>query len=275
MNKKYCIYAHINLLNGKTYIGQTKQSLSRRFRSGEGYKGCTLFYNAIKKYGWNNFKHIILLENLSLEEANLIEQYLIKKFDLTNKEKGYNISEGGNGFPLLSSELISKKNKENWEKGTYNNVKNKVYCVELEKSFESALEAERQTGIDNSTIQKACKNKIKYTGFSPYGDPLHWIFEEEITEEKIKELYYKEEVIKGIKIPIYCPELNLIFNSTSEIYNLYKIDPSSIRKVIRGIQKTAGKHPITNEKLHWEEKRELIKTKNKISIEKWKNLKSK
>ena len=57
-NKNYKIYIHKNKINNKIYVGQTKQSLSRRFRhNGEGYKHCICFYNAIQKYGWDNFTH--------------------------------------------------------------------------------------------------------------------------------------------------------------------------------------------------------------------------
>lgn len=273
MNENYIIYAHINKINGKTYIGQTKQTLSRRFRkNGEGYKNCPTFYKAIQKYGWSNFKHIILFENLSLEQANLIEICLIEKFQLRNPLYGYNKDKGGRGIPQISSEEISNKNKENWKKGVYNNIKNKIYCIELNCSFESALEAERETNIDNSSINKVCKKELNYAGLSPYGDPLHWIFEEDKNDELIKSLYFKKEILKGIKIPIYCPELNQFFDSAADAERQLKIDASSIRKVIRGEKITAGKHPDTKKPLHWISKKEFIK--NKMPIEVWEKLKN-
>ena len=64
------IYIHRNLINGKVYIGQTKTTLNARARKdGSGYKGCLIFYNAIQKYGWENFCHAIL-EKSSEEEAD-------------------------------------------------------------------------------------------------------------------------------------------------------------------------------------------------------------
>lgn len=67
----YKIYMHKNKINNKIYIGQTKQSLNSRFKNGNGYQSCPLFFRAIKKYGWENFEHIILEENISsLEVAN-------------------------------------------------------------------------------------------------------------------------------------------------------------------------------------------------------------
>ena len=78
----YKIYVHVNKVNGKIYIGQTKsENLNRRWNTdGSGYKTNTHFWNAIQKYGWDNFNHVVLIEDLSLEEANLIEEELIKKY---------------------------------------------------------------------------------------------------------------------------------------------------------------------------------------------------
>ena len=56
----YAVYVHINKINDKRYVGQTN-NIERRWRSnGIDYKNSLYFYNAIQKYGWNNFKHIIL-----------------------------------------------------------------------------------------------------------------------------------------------------------------------------------------------------------------------
>ena len=59
--------------------------------------------------------------------------------------------------------------------------------------------------------------------------------------------------------PIYCPELDEEFWGAKEAQNKYNIDASSIIKVVKGKKKSAGKHPITGEKLTW------IYLENKIS----------
>ena len=72
----WTVYIHTNKENGKVYIGITGQTVERRWRSdGSGYKKCLLFYRAIQKYGWDNFNHIVLLENISEECAKEIEKY--------------------------------------------------------------------------------------------------------------------------------------------------------------------------------------------------------
>lgn len=47
----YSIYAHINKLNGKVYIGQSSSPKNRWKGKGIAYKGCHHFYNAIVKRG--------------------------------------------------------------------------------------------------------------------------------------------------------------------------------------------------------------------------------
>ena len=58
------------------YIGQTNNIKARWKPS--AYKNCVKFYNAILYYGWENFSHIILENNLTFEEANIKEEYYIQ-----------------------------------------------------------------------------------------------------------------------------------------------------------------------------------------------------
>ena len=105
-NKKYIVYEHISPSN-KRYIGITCQTPEQRWRNGEGYKGSTAFYNAIKKYKWENFQHNILYVDLTSEEAMQKEKELILKYQTTNKKYGYNILSGGElGSSKVSDEEI-------------------------------------------------------------------------------------------------------------------------------------------------------------------------
>lgn len=104
-NKKFVVYIHRNLMNGKVYVGQTCD-LSERWRcNGKNYISSVKFYNAIKKYGWNNFSHEVIYDNLNQEAADVLEKELIKKYD--SIRNGYNLKEGG-ARGLLSEESLRK-----------------------------------------------------------------------------------------------------------------------------------------------------------------------
>lgn len=93
--KTYVVYRHL-FPNGKSYIGITSaRPCYRRWKHGEGYRNQRKVYNAIKKFGWGNISHEIIANNLTLDEANRMEQELIAKYDSINE--GYNITIGGGG----------------------------------------------------------------------------------------------------------------------------------------------------------------------------------
>ena len=97
----YTVYMHVCRQNGKRYIGITKQRPSARFgKDGYGYKTCSHFYNAIRKYGWENFDHVILYSNITKDEAKRLEKELIAKYRTNEEEYGYNIKPGGENETL-------------------------------------------------------------------------------------------------------------------------------------------------------------------------------
>ena len=112
LRKEDCwkVYIHI-APNGKRYIGITSQEkLYRRTGSnGDGYKSQQLFWRAIQKYGWQNFKHEIVADNLTEQEALKLEIELIDFYKTTNPKYGYNISVGGNGVRGGSMQPIDRK----------------------------------------------------------------------------------------------------------------------------------------------------------------------
>ena len=95
MIENYKVYMHTSPSN-KVYIGITCKDVKRRWRKdGNGYKGQEYFYKAIQKYKWDNFKHEVLYEGLTKEEAEKIEIELIKKYKSNDPNYGYNILSGG------------------------------------------------------------------------------------------------------------------------------------------------------------------------------------
>ena len=190
MDTNYTIYCHRNKINNKIYIGQTCQKLQRRWREGEGYKHCSYFYSAIQKYGWDNFEHFILFDNLTQEEANKMEKRIILLFDSINPEIGYNLELGGDNKQHTEE---TKQKISNSLKGKFAGEKNPMYgkttaiaknvlCIETGEIFPSATKAGQKYGIDNSSISKVCRCVRNYAGTHPQtGEHLHWKY---ITKEE-------------------------------------------------------------------------------------------
>ena len=104
----YSIYMHCNKINNKKYIGQTSlDPPEKRWKNGYGYN-TQMFFQAIKKYGWDNFEHIILETGLTAEEANIKEKYYIQLYNTMDSNYGYNCTEGGSNFSTLSDEIKQK-----------------------------------------------------------------------------------------------------------------------------------------------------------------------
>jgi group I intron endonuclease len=197
MENNYTVYSHINKINNKIYIGITKQKVHSRWGGkGQGYKDSPRFWNAIQKYGWNNFEHNILFENLTREEACQKEQELIAKYNSTNENFGYNMTSGGEKHYIFTEEVKEKirqqkigKNNPQWGKHKTDKEKEeqrlkireigknggnhckKVKCVETNIIYYSCQEAARNTGsgrIKQAThIADVCnKKRNKCNGYS-------------------------------------------------------------------------------------------------------------
>lgn len=153
-NIKYSVYIHINKDDdNKSYVGISKNP-KKRWKNGEGYKNQPKFYYAIKKYGWDNFKHIILLKNLSLEEAWEKEKEYIKKYDTIND--GYNIHEGG------EIKMTPKMRKKGYVKKQFLNtqvmITNKKTLQII--NYESVAEASLKTGISEYWFYMYYKREV-------------------------------------------------------------------------------------------------------------------
>ena len=91
------IYAAINKVNLKMYIGQTINSLSRRFNSHMSVmrKGSIIpFHKALRKYGRNAFDVVELTSTEDRQYAHFLERLYIA-FYHTYSDLGYNASAGG------------------------------------------------------------------------------------------------------------------------------------------------------------------------------------
>lgn len=96
--KKGCIYIHTCLITGKSYIGQTTQTMDKRWASHckRAMAGSnTHFHRAIRKYGVDNWSHKVLLTNISTDIICQLEVAFISTYNTF--ECGYNATKGGEG----------------------------------------------------------------------------------------------------------------------------------------------------------------------------------
>lgn len=146
MENNYIVYMH-TLFDGRKYVGITRQSPEKRWRNGRGYTHSLYFFNAIQKYGWNSFKHEILFDGLTLEQACNKEKALIKLFHSNAHDFGFNITAGGE---------CAKHTEETKEKLRQTSTK---WPIDKNKSFDLYI-------IQNKS-QKECAEIL--------GVPLHII----------------------------------------------------------------------------------------------------
>lgn len=157
------MYVHINKVNGKIYVGRTKQKPEDRYGINgihylkqNQYSGKylqPLFANAINKYGWDNFEHEVIASHLTEEEARNFEKLLIDMLRSNEKEFGYNMTEGGEDLSNLWPEERKRIHS--------NNRKISVRCIELNQSFETLGQAVKATKISSEEIQKCCWSREK------------------------------------------------------------------------------------------------------------------
>ncbi len=125
------IYKITNLINNKSYIGQTRYSLVKRFNehcAKAGYN--SLIKKAILKYGRENFKIEELAKANSLEELNTLECSFIQQND-SLIPKGYNIASSHE--PFTSCER-TKQHNEKIGKALKNKPKSEDHCKKLSES---------------------------------------------------------------------------------------------------------------------------------------------
>ena len=167
---EWSLYKHTSP-SGKVYIGITK-NISERWRmNGKRYKGSTRIWNAIQKYGWNNFKHEIIMDGLSKQEASQLEKEYIAKYNSTNPLFGYNLTYGGyDGILCVDSAEQKRKSLMGHEvsadvrKALSDFHSIEVICLETSKVFRNAKEAGEAMGIYAGSIGKCCNGVASNAG---------------------------------------------------------------------------------------------------------------
>lgn len=205
--------------HNKHYVGITSRKPEIRWANGNGYNPSghyvSYFYNAIKKYGWENIIHKILYTNLTQYEANNLEQLLIKALKSNQKDYGYNIQNGGQAGKM-SQEIKDKISKAHI--GIKMQEEVKKYLSDSRKGMKLSKEwienrTKSQTGLKRS--KETCK-----------------------------------KIGEGQKIPIICLNTRIVFNSMTDIQLQTGINMSHISQCCNKQRRTAGKDADGNS-LFW------------------------
>ena len=217
----WIVYIHLNKINNKAYIGITGRAPNERW----GLNGCRYninsqpaFANAIKKYGWDNFEHIIFMDGLTEEEAKRIEILLIALFQ-TNCNRfnsptyGYNLTDGGDNPPTHARTV-------------YQYSLNGTFI----KQWTSIIEASESLNIKTSTIILCCQNKKKSAG------GFLWVYDK---QDKISTYNNLREKVAILQYDIYGNFINK-FNSLSEASQSTGISVSNICNCYKHEKKSAG-----------------------------------
>ena len=106
------IYKITNTITNKCYVGQTQRTMNKRFQehirhSKHGVITC--LYNAMRKYGVENFEIVEIDRATTADELNQKEIYWISKLN-TMSPNGYNEMAGGDNNPM-NSEFVQNKHK--------------------------------------------------------------------------------------------------------------------------------------------------------------------
>lgn len=114
--KEYTVYLVTNQINGKKYVGITIQGLDLRLRGhfskAKVTKDNRKFYNAIRKYGEENFRIERLDSASSYDELKEKEKRYIAELDTYNT--GYNSTLGGDGtIGAITSIEVREKHRKN------------------------------------------------------------------------------------------------------------------------------------------------------------------
>ena len=210
------IYETTNLINGKKYIGQHK---SKNFD--EKYIGSGKYlWNAIRKYGIENFECKIIEECDSREQLNEREIYWISFYNAVKSKNYYNITKGGkyyNPYEGLNKEDYERACKKLSEssKGKVNinngKIERRINPSELQEYLNNGfilgqLDSHKMLGERNGMYNKTHSDEVKEKlvncnlGKNNPSYGKHWYtngINEIYVREDEYELYYKDTYKKG------------------------------------------------------------------------------
>lgn len=170
------IYVIKNSINGKIYVGKSKNCYNRLHQhltdikiDNRNYNENPHLLNAFKKYGEDNFEYY-LVEKFDIENPNLEkllaekELYWMKELNALDREKGYNLRWDSEGKCFCSDETrekIGNRAKKDWENGCH-----KDHSDKMKQYWNENPERKKQ----QSEIMSKNKTKWTYIIYDPEGN---------------------------------------------------------------------------------------------------------
>lgn len=179
------IYKITNIINNKIYVGQTKNSPERRWTEHKrDYKGGnTYLYNAMKKYGIDNFKFEVVETNVSAEELNNREIYWIEKLNsFSDYGKGYNLTKSG-GQNTEVSETTREKHRNNVLNGVTGHTHLPKHLVYTESVRKQMSESQRKRVYSEDELKRRRENALRGKE-----NPFYGKHHSEETKKKLSEI---------------------------------------------------------------------------------------
>ncbi len=259
------IYMITNLINGKKYIGQSR-NIPTRWMNEKKSRGINQhLFNAIKKYGIDNFQ-FEAIESCTVELLNVRENFYILYFKTYLPEFGYNKTTGGDNC-IMSEETRVKISKSNLGKTMTKETKYKMSQYMKSLSFE---ERSRRWSVRNKPTDttkqkismaligikrsKETKRKIgiKNKGKSPSIETRLKMRKSHLGKKQTIE--HINKVAAKMRKPIICIETGQVFISIKEAAEILNLSPTWLCTVCkRGTGLVGGFHFR-----YYEENKELI-----------------
>lgn len=213
---------HTNKINGRRYIGITCQKPEKRQKQGKGYRTNIFFYNAIQKYGWDNFKHEILYDHLTHKEACKKEIELISTYKTADRMFGYNHTSGGEHYEHNEE---TRKRMSDSHKGKYTGKG----CAVRGRTFRHTDETKAKMSIAASKRRASDETRRKMSE-AMKGKTL-------TEEQKCKISKANSKTIEQLTAE---GDVVNVFSSLTEAGKMTGINIGSISSVCKGRYKQAG-----------------------------------